>query len=492
MPSRLFGTVKRIDKKMNRAIFSHSLLKGTLLGMAMTLSVATTSGCAAGSGSSDTGGMTVIKGQLASCYADSIRLYEVLGAKIKPIAAAKFESKDGQFAFTLSLKLPHPGFYMIGDDPRRAFTVLLGDPGEFKLTGNCQNPANSYQLENAPLNASYQNLQQRVMQHNQKVQMLYQNLQVFQMSDPAQVQRIQNDLSVQNSSHFSWLDSLEKKGGIMGKVAKMYNFKPFMSDPSHSGYGSELEYFRQAFFNNLDLKDEETNYMPQIFDKARAFAGTLSSQPISEAGLKKTFDGVLAKSAVGSVAHESLLRGFIAGFEQSKSELYVDYGKIYVDNYKDDPQFAAAVNGQVSKMSAMRTGAEAPEIAQPDPNGKIVKLSDMRGKVVMIDFWASWCRPCRMENPNVVKAYNKYKSAGFEILGVSLDKEKEKWEDAIKVDGLTWKHVSDLQGWSSQPAALYSVTSIPATVLLDKDGKIIARNLRGPALEEKLKELFGF
>lgn len=134
----------------------------------------------------------------------------------------------------------------------------------------------------------------------------------------------------------------------------------------------------------------------------------------------------------------------------------------------------------------------APDIALPNPDGEIVKLSSLKGKIVLIDFWASWCGPCRRENPNVVKLYQKYKDSGFEIYSVSLDKDKTAWTNAIKNDELTWTHVSDLKFWSSEGAKLYGVSSIPHTVLVDKDGNIIARNLRGSQLDDKLKEIFGF
>ncbi len=143
------------------------------------------------------------------------------------------------------------------------------------------------------------------------------------------------------------------------------------------------------------------------------------------------------------------------------------------------------------KMYAnVSVGAVAPDINLQTPDGKTVALSSLRGKVVMIDFWASWCGPCRRENPNVVKLYNKYKDKGFEIYGVSLDRNKEDWVKAIADDKLTWTHVSDLKFWESEAAALYKVEAIPATFLLDKDGKIIAKNLRGEQLEAFLNKLF--
>jgi thiol-disulfide isomerase/thioredoxin len=154
-----------------------------------------------------------------------------------------------------------------------------------------------------------------------------------------------------------------------------------------------------------------------------------------------------------------------------------------------DNVYVAQFHKQVGDERKLGIGREAPEISQLNPEGKMTSLSSLRGKIVLIDFWASWCGPCRKENPNVVKLYQKYQSKGFEVFSVSLDKTREAWLKAIADDHLTWTHVSDLGYWKSAPALLYGVSSIPYTVLIDREGKIISKKLRGDDLERKLEEL---
>ena len=143
-----------------------------------------------------------------------------------------------------------------------------------------------------------------------------------------------------------------------------------------------------------------------------------------------------------------------------------------------------------TKKNLLGIGDEAHDIKLPSPNGDSIALSSLRGKYVLLDFWASWCRPCRVENPNLVENYQKYRSKGFEIYQVSLDKTKEDWTEAIQTDNLDWVHVSDLKHWHCAPAKLYKIKSIPSSFLLDKEGKIIAINLRGAALGKKLQDIF--
>lgn len=164
-------------------------------------------------------------------------------------------------------------------------------------------------------------------------------------------------------------------------------------------------------------------------------------------------------------------------------------GNVFYDQLANN---IATLENKQKQSAAISEGQPAPEIALPNPEGETIALSSLEGNYVLIDFWASWCKPCRIENPNVVKLYNKYNKENFEIFGVSLDKDKAKWEKAIADDKLTWPQVSDLKFWNSAAAQLYNVRSIPFTVLVNPEGEIIETKLRGRALEQKLESIYGY
>ncbi|HEU5145779.1 MAG TPA: TlpA disulfide reductase family protein [Chryseosolibacter sp.] len=176
-----------------------------------------------------------------------------------------------------------------------------------------------------------------------------------------------------------------------------------------------------------------------------------------------------------------------------KDQYYDTYVQIAQKLKKEWPTYSKAREfiDLVEKIKLTAVGQPAPEIALPNPDGKVIPLSSMKGKYVLVDFWAKWCGPCRQENPNVVRAYQKYKDKGFTVYGVSLDRSREDWLQAIEQDNLTWTHVSDLKYWQSEAAKTYNITGIPFSLLLDPNGVIIAKNLRGAALHAKLEEIFG-
>ncbi|MFY0483061.1 redoxin domain-containing protein [Flavobacterium sp. PLA-1-15] len=148
-----------------------------------------------------------------------------------------------------------------------------------------------------------------------------------------------------------------------------------------------------------------------------------------------------------------------------------------------------AIQTKINNFKVITVGSIAPEFSAPNPDGKVISLKESLGKITIIDFWASWCGPCRQENPSVVALYNEYHPKGLNIIGVSLDKDAAKWKDAIAKDNLTWSHISNLKFWQDPIAELYNVKSIPATFILDANGKIIARDLRGAELRAKVAEL---
>lgn len=206
----------------------------------------------------------------------------------------------------------------------------------------------------------------------------------------------------------------------------------------------------------------------------------------------------LLKAKVSQMGNSLAILQIVGNFNPEEDFEFLDKLGIIFENDPPDskhtPRFLAFIDGvrlQMKNSKNLQVGKTAPDINLPNQDGQVVPLSSLRGKIVLVDFWAQWCRPCRMENPNIVDAYQKYKDRGFEVYGVSLDRSKDKWLQGIEEDGLGWTHVSDLKYWQSEAARIYNITAIPASFLLDRNGIIIAKNLRGQLLHQKLKEILG-
>jgi len=302
-----------------------------------------------------------------------------------------------------------------------------------------------------------------------------------------------------------------------------FNFKGKVAEPEMAAiYLKDFKGSIQFFLENADIhitgKADSMNNAKVTgsnsqgeFESYQAFVKSITDE---EDSLYKQYDAAKKNNDSATVAtlqnqidglgkqRDEQTKTFIANHPKSFVSLYQLDGLTYSTPYAElnklftglDTSLQNSANGKkmVSQLAIMEKtsiGKQALLFIQNDVNGKPVSLSDYKGKYVLVDFWASWCGPCRAENPNVLKAFNQYKNKNFTVLGVSLDEKDTAWEKAVKEDGLPWTQVSDLKGWKNEAAQEYGVNAIPANYLLDPNGIIIAHNLRGDALENKLAEV---
>jgi len=232
-------------------------------------------------------------------------------------------------------------------------------------------------------------------------------------------------------------------------------------------------------------EDEFAEYSRQIKPYEKIFTEGAEKDPASVATVEKESESFVKKYPGSYVAPIAIIRVLQSSENIALAE------KLYRMMSKEvkESELSRYVNQQLALAKINPIGSQVADFTQTDTAGHPVKISSFRGKYVLIDFWASWCRPCRQENPNVVAAFNKFHEKNFTVLGISLDQAKPAWLNAIHMDGLKWTQVSDLKGWGNEVAALFKVTSIPQNLLIDPKGKIIAKNLRGEALENKLNEI---
>ncbi len=279
---------------------------------------------------------------------------------------------------------------------------------------------------------------------------------------------------------------------------------PVFVENSKMTFKADKDDFRNAVVSGSKTHDVYAKYQTlgkelSLKRKPLNDAYSAARKAGDEAEMKK-LDGVFEKAREEQTV---AVEGFIRENNSSVASAYILASR--ASRYNDPTKLEATINSLDSSLdnnkyvknmktvllTAKKTtiGQKAMVFTQNDPDGKPVSLSDFIGQVVLVDFWAAWCGPCRAENPNVIEAYKKYKSKGFTVLGVSLDKDKDRWLEAIEKDGLPWTQVSDLKYWDNEVSAMYGVRSIPANILVGKDGTILAKNLRGDKLHEKLTEV---
>ncbi len=263
-----------------------------------------------------------------------------------------------------------------------------------------------------------------------------------------------SDINV--SGTLSQVDSVKIKGSSIHDRLNNIN-------DELDSYNSSMEEIAEQYYKAQDEKNEALmNQMDEEYERVYSQKSDLVKKYVSNNN-----ENVLAPYLVTKHLINTLEVSELDSIRNNFSSLL------------DSSKYVININKRIAKLKSTDIGSLAPVFSQNDQNGNEISITDFKGRYLLIDFWASWCGPCRKENPNVVEAFNKYHDYGFDILGISLDNKKENWLEAIEKDGLLWTHVSDLQGWKNSVAQLYVVRSIPHSVLLGPEGKIIAKSLRG-------------
>lgn len=419
---------------------------------------------------------------------DSVNLYEMLGLANRVVARAGRRMPDSAFVFRIPMS--DPRFYGVGLGDNAMAKVVLGQEKEVTLWANC-NFMEKGRTVNSPANKALENVQRQIADFQSESEVLRTK---YYNSDgnlgAAARTPVEESIKQLAKSKSRYLDSLKTANPMLWRMASLYITPEYLAEKSAAT--TEVDFYTKNYFRNADFNSTGFDNIPDVFNSFEKYVTYLAQIAASSEKVKQAIDLQLSQIPAKSKAYRMALGGAISGLKTTNGQLCTAYTSDYLNLYRNNSLGEVArLEYDIKKAGTFMPGFEAPDLIGMTPDSSNYSLKQLRGKIVMVDFWASWCGPCRRENPNVVENYKKYKDKGFDVLGVSLDRDISAWRKAIQQDGLPWHHISDLKGWQSEHAALYSVTSIPQTLLIDREGKIIVRNLRGEQLGEKLKEIFG-
>lgn len=396
-----------------------------------------------------------------------------------------------QHIFTWTYEGKQPQIFFIGTSMRDYFPIVVGAEASIEVKGKCGDFGTAT-IQGSAANVAYQQLLQQLNANNQEyISLSKAYSEAEQNGDAAALVAHKAALTALDAKKVSLVEKSKKDNPFLGRIAAANTYLSFVNATAGK-YASGLDHYIGTIWQFVDFKDAGYNDMNVVYEASVNHLNTLMSAINDAEQLRTVVNDYINRWPATGSARLYALGGSFAVLSQRSHPLALEIGQKIIDGYqKSRPEAVAGIMQSFSKLRTSVPGSEVPDLVGTSPSGETLKLSDLRGKVVLIDFWASWCGPCRKENPNVVRMYEKYASKGFEIFGVSLDNSKERWERAIADDRLTWPHISDLKHWKSEHAALYGVRSIPDALLIDAEGKIIARNLRGAELERALEQIFG-